>query len=232
MSGSVAGLERALREAGSARCGSTPSRAGATRPTPRSIRSMPLGVVVPRTSTRRRAALGARARGGRARAAARRRHLAVRPDGQRGARRRLHETARTSARARCRSAALRGRARHRARRAQPAAEAARAVLPGRHLDRQPRHDRRHGRQQFLRRALAALRHDARQRARRSTRCSPTARRAHFGAGRRPISPTSPRRPAPERCSPTCCGSARAKPARWRRASRNCCAGSAATISTR
>ena len=39
------------------------------------------------------------------------------------------------------------------------------VLPGRHLDRQPRHDRRHGGQQQLRRALLALRQHGPQRAR-------------------------------------------------------------------
>ena len=76
---------------------------------------------------------------------------------------------------RCRGAALRGRARHRARRTEPRAEADRPVVSGRHLDRVARHHRRHGRQQFLRRALAALRQYARERDRRSTPCSPTAR---------------------------------------------------------
>ena len=58
--------------------------------------------------------------------------------------------------------ALHGRARHRARRSQPSAQAARPVVSGRHLDRLARHHRRHGRQQFLRRPLDALRHHARQ----------------------------------------------------------------------
>jgi hypothetical protein len=44
--------------------------------------------------------------------------------------------------------ALRGRARHRARRAQPPAQAAQPLVPGRHLDRLARHHRRHGRGHF------------------------------------------------------------------------------------
>ena len=43
-------------------------------------------------------------------------------------------------------------------------KAARPVVSGRYLDRLARHHRRHGRQQFLRRPLAALRQHARQRA--------------------------------------------------------------------
>ena len=43
------------------------------------------------------------------------------------------------------------------------AETFRAVVPGRYLDGVARHHRRHGRQQFLRRALAALRQYARER---------------------------------------------------------------------
>ena len=80
--------------------------------------------------------------------------------------------------------ALRRRAGHRARRAEPRAEAARPVVPGRRLDRLARHDRRHGGQQFLRHALHPLRHDARQRACRSTRCCRTARALHFGRSTR------------------------------------------------
>ncbi len=59
---------------------------------------------------------------------------------------------------------VRGRARHRARRSQPATEKARAVVSGRRLHGVARHHRRHGRQQFLRRAVFALRHHARQHA--------------------------------------------------------------------
>ena len=63
-------------------------------------------------------------------------------------------------------------------------QAARPVVSGRHLDRLARHHRRHGRQQFLRRPLAALRQHARQCDCRSTRCWPTAATAHFG----PVAP--------------------------------------------
>ena len=123
-----------------------------------------------------RARACARARGGGERAAARRRHLAVRPGRQPVAGHRLLEIPHQDLRARRRRAALHGRARHRARRPQPQAQALRPLVPGRCLDRLARHHRRHDGEQFLRRALAALRHDARQRALRSTRCSPTAPR--------------------------------------------------------
>ena len=66
--------------------------------------------------------------------------------------------------ARRRKPQLRGRARHRARRPQPAAQKAWPVVSGRCLHRLARHHRRHGRQQFLRRPFAALRHHARQHA--------------------------------------------------------------------
>ena len=56
---------------------------------------------------------------------------------------------------------LRGRARNRARRPQPATQKTWSVVSGRCLHRVSRHHRRHGRQQFLRRPLAALRHHAR-----------------------------------------------------------------------
>ena len=78
-----------------------------------------------------------------------------------------------------------------------AAQAARPVVSGRRLDRLARHHRRHGRQQLLRRALAALRQHARERASRSTRCWPTARKAHFGpvaADLSDLPDTSPLRP--------------------------------------
>ncbi len=78
---------------------------------------------------------------------------------------RLLAPSRPHARARHRGPALRGRARHRARRPQPRAEIPRAVVPGRYFHRLARHHRRHDGQQFLRRPLAALRHHARQRAR-------------------------------------------------------------------
>ena len=103
--------------------------------------------------------------------------------------------------------ALRGRARHRARRAQSPAQAARAVVSGRHLHRLARHHRRHGRQQFLRRALAALRHHARERAldrRGAGRRHARAFRAGRARSLRPAATVAAR-------------AARARPARARRA---------------
>ena len=93
-----------------------------------------------------------------------RRHLAMRPDGQRGNRRRLLQTPESHHLARRRTPHLRGRARHRARRSQPSAQKARPLVPGRCLHRLARHHRGHGRQQFLRRTFAALRNHARQHA--------------------------------------------------------------------
>ena len=162
--------------------GAAPGRGGVRRLHARALRHRRLAL--PDHADRRGgAALGergrararARARGGRQRAGARRRHLAGRPDRQRLAGDRLRALSRPPGRARRRRQALRGRARHRARRAQPPAQAARPLVPGRHLDRLARHHRRHGRQQFLRRALAALRQHPRERARRSTPSWPTAR---------------------------------------------------------
>ena len=193
---------------------------------------MPIGVVVPRTMEEAERAL----------ALAREEGVSVLPRGggtsQGGqtvnalAGHRLLEASRPSRRARRRRPALRGRARHRARRAQPPAQAARAVVSGRHLDRLARHHRRHGRQQFLRRALAALRQHARERASRSTRCWPTAARAHFGPAARDLSDLPANSPLRAAGAQPARRSARAKPTRSRRASRRCSAGSAATISTR
>ncbi len=81
----------------------------------------------------------------------------MRADRQPIARPRLLEISQPRCRGRRRRPALRGRARHRARRSQPRAETPRPVVPGRYLDRLPRHHRRHGGQQFLRRPLFALR---------------------------------------------------------------------------
>ena len=69
------------------------------------------------------------------------------------------------------------------------------MVPGRHLDGLARDDRRHGGQQFLRRPIASLRHDARQRdldRRRSRRRFARAFRRRSG---RPLRPRR-RRPAP------------------------------------
>ena len=62
------------------------------------------------------------------------------------------------------------------------------VVSGRYLDRLARHDRRHGRQQLLRRPLAALRQHPRERDRRSTPCWPTARRRISAGGGRSLRP--------------------------------------------
>ena len=116
----------------------------------------------------------------------------------------------------CREKDLRRRARHRAGRPQPSAEAARTVVSRRRLDGLAGHDRRHGRQQLLRRPLAALRHDARQHAVDARRRSPMARccasdrsRATWRAS------TRTRRGATS--SATCWRSASARPRRSRRA---------------
>ena len=120
------------------------------------------------------------ARGGRAAAAARGRHLAVGPDGRPGAGDGLLQAPEAAGGDQRDRAHLHRRARHRARRAQPAAAAVGPVVSGRRVDVQPRHHRRHGRQQLLRHALDPLRHHARQRA--GDRCDP--RRRHRGPLRR------------------------------------------------
>ena len=114
--------------------------------------------------TRRCKALAIAPGRGRDRHPARRRHIAMRPDRQRWNRRRFFQAPEPDPLARRRKPDLRGRARHRARRPQPPAQKARAVVSGRRFHRLARHHRRHGRQQFLRRPFAALRHHARQHA--------------------------------------------------------------------
>ena len=59
------------------------------------------------------------------------------------------------------------------------AAAARPAVRARHLHRQPRHRRRHDRQQLERRAVGAVRQDDRSRARARTSCWPTASLTHF-----------------------------------------------------
>ena len=148
-----------------------PARRGAVRPRlarPLFDRRLDLpGRAAGRGGAARRA--GSRARGRRrARrqnpaAGARRRHVAMRPDGRAGAGRRRREIpARGGG---LRQGAGRG---HRAagRRARPAerlAEAARPVVPGRRLDLGTVHPGRHGRQQFLRQPLDPLRQHGAQR---------------------------------------------------------------------
>ena len=83
---------------------STASRRGRYATDASHYQIMPLGVVAPRTVDGGRARARARARGGRQRAAARRRHLAGRADGQRLAGHRLLEISRPRSRARRRAA--------------------------------------------------------------------------------------------------------------------------------
>ena len=120
------------------------------------------------------------------------------------------------------------RARHRARRAQRVAEAARPVVSGRRQHVGAGDAGRHGRQQLLRLALDRLRQHGAQRASRSTRSSPTARR-RASARRREMAD------APPRVRALVDASARDRRARARRdrapACRRCCAASAATTST-
>ena len=162
---------------------------------------------------------------------ARRRHLAMRPDRQRRHRRRFLQAPEPHPLARRREPHLRGRARHRARRPQPPAQEARAVVSGRRLHRLARHHRRHGRQQFLRRTLAALRHHARQHA--VDGCG--AGRRHAAAFRRGAARSGAGEfaaTAGSRCFATCSISASARPPRSPRDFQKCSAGSAATISMR
>ena len=113
--------------------------------------------------------------------AARRRQLAVRPDGRRGAGRSTTASISTASSRFDRDAmTVDGRAGRRARSAQRVAEAARPLVSGRRQHVGAVHARRHGRQQLLRLALDRLRQHGAQRARASTRCSPTAREARFG----------------------------------------------------
>ena len=71
------------------------------------------------------------------------------------------------------------RARHRARRAERRAAAARPAVRARHLDREPRHRRRHDGQQLERRALGAVRQDHRPRARAGRRAVGRLASSHF-----------------------------------------------------
>ena len=192
---------------------------------------MPIGVVTPRTTEDAERAIAicraegaaVTARGGGSSQAG--------PDRQQLRHHRLLQASHAHSATRRRRPPLRGGARHRARRAQPGAQAPRAVVSGRRLDRLARHHRRHGREQFLRRALAALRQHPGERHLRSTRCSPTAPR-RISARRRATCPICRRIRRSSRWRPTCSRSARARPARSRRAFPRCSAGSAATISTR
>ena len=190
---------------------------------------MPVGVVAPRTIEEAERAIRDCPRRRRQRAGARRRHLA---GGQTVGESLVVDCSKYLTRILdldLKARALHGRAGHRARRSQPPAQAARAVVSGRYLDLLARHHRRHGRQQFLRRPLDALRHHARQCALDRRRCWRTAR-SRISAASAAASTTCRRRCG--RSPRTCWRSARAKPTRSPRASPRCSAGSAATISTR
>ena len=225
----VPGLERRLKAEISGDVAFDPFTRGRYATDASHYQMMPLGVVMPRTvadaeraiALARQEGVTVLARGGGTSQSG--------PDRQPVAGRRLLEIPQPHPRPRRGGPALRGRARHRARRPQPAAQTARPVVSGRHLDRLARHHRRHDRQQFLRRALAALRQHARERA--VGRRHPGRRHARRISGRpRATSPTSRRRCA--RSPPISWRSARARPTRSRRAFRRCSAGSAATISMR
>ena len=169
-----------------ARCCSTRPAAGATRPMPRSTRSSRSAWSCPKSLADVEAARADRARGGRSAAAARRRHLAVRPDRRAGRWSSTTPSISTDV-------------------VEIDVEAATCLVEpgivldelnrqlkadgplvsGRRLDIEPRDDRRHDRQQLVRHALDPLRHHARQRAgdrrdagrrharRISARCRPT-----------------------------------------------------------
>ena len=146
-----------------ARCCSTPFDRGRYSTDASIYQIEPQGVVVPRTDADVQAALAIAREEGVPVIAARRRHLAGRPDRRRRPGHRLlasiwTEVVELDPDART----VVGRARRRARPAEPLPQAARPVLPGRHLDQQPRDARRHGGQQRLRRALDPLRHHGRQ----------------------------------------------------------------------
>ena len=125
---------------------------------------MPAGVVDPPHHGRGAAGACDRPRRRAGRHAARRRHLAMRPDRQSRHRRRLFQAPEPHHVARRREPHLRGRARASCSTTSTGSLEARVVVSGRCLDRLARHHRRHGRQQFLRRPFAALRHHARQHA--------------------------------------------------------------------
>ena len=226
------GLERRLGPRSRARSCSTASAAAATRPTPRITRSMPLGVVVPRTvAEAERAIAVARAEGVSAccRAAA-----APRNAGRRSITSLVIDCSKHLTRILELDVAGRRCV------VEPgivlddlnrAAEAARPVVSGRRLDRVARDDRRHGRQQFLRRPLAALRHHARQ-CHLDRRGARGRTRAHFGPVAADLSDMPAEFAAAAARPRSARASARARRTRSRRASRKCSAGSAATISMR
>ena len=124
---------------------------------------------------RHRSCDGHRTRNRRARTAARRRHLAVRTDCGQGTGRRCQQAPQRNRGARRRRTSCASSTGHRARPAQCTTQEQRPVLPGRRLARQPRHHRRHDRQQLLRLALHCATATWCTTCTPSTRCWPTAR---------------------------------------------------------
>ena len=193
---------------------------------------MPIGVVAPRTMEEARTGARARARGGRERAAARRRHLAVpgRPSITRSS-----STARNISTTSSSSTSPAGAAW-----SSPAscstsstASSSRTGCGFRSISRPPRAPPSAAWSATIpaARARCATATPART-CSRSTRCWRTATSAHFGpVGARPVR-SSRGFAAACRWRAICWRSARARRTRSRRASRRCSAGSAATISTR
>ncbi len=146
----------------------------------------------------------------------------MRPDGEPRAGDRLLQTSQPRSLRRRRPRL--GRARNRAVAPQRRAARLETILRRRSLDPCALHDRRHGRQQFLRLEVDPLRPDGRQ------------RHGHRGHPRRRLAPSLRRNPRRlGRHSPTsssaCMRSARPRPTRSRRGSPSSCAASAATTST-
>ena len=202
-------------------------RAGAIRPTPRSTRSSRSASSCRATRPTSRWSLDVARDARAADPAARRRHLAMRPDGGRRAGRRCLQV---PARGRgLRQGARRGdgAARRRARPAQRLAEAARPLVSGRRVDLGAVHAGRHGGQQFLRQPLDPLRQHGAQR-----------RRDRRHAGRRRSGRASARR-GPRTCRRQCARIADKVAALAfderdeieTRCGPRCCAGSVATTST-
>ena len=192
---------------------------------------MPLGVVTPRTIDEAERAIGICRARGRAGDGARRRFVAVRADGEPFGHRRLLEASQPRARSRRGGPPRAGRARHRAGRSEPGAEAARAVVSGRCVDRVARHHRRHDGEQLLRRPVAALRQHPRERHRHRRAAGRRRQGAFRPGGAGPVRSAGGIRRC-VRWRAICSRWARARPTRSRRVFPRCSAESAATTSTR
>ena len=148
----------------------------------------PIGVVVAKSTRRHRSRRSQICRQHRLSADdAGRRHVAGRPGDRRGPPGRHVEVFQPAPRGERRRALGARRAGHRARRAERRAAAARPALRARHLDRQPRHHRRHDGEQLERRAVGAVRQDDRSRARAAGRAVGRIGRRTSGRCRAPSS---------------------------------------------